>query len=97
MEASANGYIYILLPHLRLKKKNAEKQMRRLLEPKNQGVCCKILSLNDVRNFTPKISPTLLPKHEVNKNNINRHAKVYVGQKIQEAVVLHKEHATEEF
>lgn len=63
-------------PTLKAQKKIAEKQMRRLLEPKNQGVCCKILSLNDVRNFTPKISLTLLPKHEVNKNNINRHAKV---------------------
>lgn len=39
------------------------------LRANNQGVCCEILSPNNIGSYTYKGSPTWLPKHELNKDN----------------------------
>ena len=38
-------------------------------EPENRGVCCDTVSLRNVGSHTHKVSPTLLPKHGLNKDN----------------------------
>ena len=45
-------------------------------KPKEQRIFCDIVSPRNVRSYTHKFSPTLLPKHELNKGTNNRHARV---------------------
>jgi len=51
----------------------------------DQGVCSEILSPRNVRSYTHKVSPTWLPKHELNREDSNKHANVD-----REASALHK-------
>lgn len=72
VKSSLNGHIY---------KNNSntygtlwKRGTGRLEEPKNQGVCFDILSVN-VRSYTCTVSPAWLPKHEW-KKDYNRLANV---------------------
>ena len=55
------------LLHLRLRGVFAEEETGRLQEPEKQGVCCETVSPSNAREYPPpkKISPTWLPKHEL--------------------------------
>lgn len=46
-----------------------------LCELQNQGVCCEIMPLSNIRSYTHQVSPEWLPKQKLNKKNNNRHAK----------------------
>lgn len=60
------------LLHLRLR----EHWRRERREP-DQGVCCETATPRNVRRCNPKISPTLLLRHDLNKdNNSSIHAKL---------------------
>lgn len=39
-----------------------------------QRFCCETVSLGNVRKYTHQVSPILLPKHELNRDNTNRYA-----------------------
>lgn len=41
----------------------------------DQGICYEIVSPRNVRNYTNKISPIRLAKHELNTNDSNKRAK----------------------
>ena len=49
------------------------------------GVCCQILSPSHVRSYIHKLSPTVLPNHEWNKESNNRHTNVDGVKVVQEA------------
>lgn len=80
VESSPNEYIYKTFLHLMLKE--LLYKVARLQEPENQGVCCEIVFPRNVTSYTHKVSPTWLSKHELNKDNTDRHAKVYERQPI---------------
>ena len=48
----------------------------RFQELEHQRLCSKIVPPCDVRSFTHKVLPVWMSKHELNKDNSNRHAKV---------------------
>lgn len=76
MEPSPNVYIYKTFLHLRLRE-CCQEGVRMLKELEEQGVCCETGSPRNVRNYIHKISPTILPKCELIKDE-NGHAKVDV-------------------
>jgi hypothetical protein len=45
-----------------------------LLEPEAQEIWCEIVSPRNIRNYTQEFSPTWLPKHELTKNDVSKHA-----------------------
>lgn len=54
------------------------KSSGKIVRVKGTGVCCEVLSPGNVRNYIHDVSPTLLPKHDLNKGN-SRHAYLKVG------------------
>jgi hypothetical protein len=48
-------------------------------EPEDQGVCCEIVSLSNVRSYAHK-DLTWLPKHTLKKDNSNSHDEVGRGK-----------------
>lgn len=45
-------------------------------DPEGPGVDCEIVSPSNVRSYTHNVSPTWLPRHELVKVGISRHAEV---------------------
>lgn len=68
-----NGYIYKALLQLRLGE-HSERGPERLEKKEEQGVCMR-LCLLVTSEATSKVSTTWLPKHKLNKDHTNRHAK----------------------
>lgn len=58
-----------------------EEEAENLLEPEDQGVCCKTMSPNNDRRCTHRVLPTWLPKHELNMDN-NIFARVDRGKPV---------------
>lgn len=57
----------------------------------SQEVCYEIVSPRNVRSHTHKVSPTWLPKLELNKGDVNRHANMD-EKKTHEASTLLREY-----
>lgn len=51
-------------------------------EPESQGVYCEVIFPSNVVNYTSKVSPTWLPKHEMNKDDANGHTN-WMGKSLQ--------------
>lgn len=65
-------YVYNMTPHGSMRMR-----ARRLQETEDQGVFCEAVSPRNLREASPmKVSPRWLRKHNLNKDNSNKHANV---------------------
>ncbi|KAM7328345.1 hypothetical protein ACRRTK_012437 [Alexandromys fortis] len=54
---------------------HSRKRDERLQKSAEQGVCCETVSHGNIRSYTHKISPILLPTQELSKDN-SKHTKI---------------------
>lgn len=57
----------------------------------NQGVFSEFVTARNVRSYSSQKLPIWLPKHEPDKDNNNRHAKVDLGSRSAGGLDLYKE------
>jgi hypothetical protein len=70
VEPSSNRYIYnTTAPKVQ---ESGRRGRGRLCEPEDQEDCWEIVFPRNMRSTIHKVSPTWLPKHELNKKNTNK-------------------------
>lgn len=74
VELSPSGYIYKIVPQLKLRD-HSRRRSRKTVSPRgDQVVCCEIVSLSNIRSYTHEVSTTWPSTFELNKVDINEHA-----------------------